>query len=180
MSGTFLQARGLTWTVGNTAIVDSLDLAVERGELVGVIGPNGAGKTTLLRLLAGVLTPTAGEVLRSGGNDRGRLPLHDREGVEFLDLEKTLTELFAEFSKGAFVKAAIPEVLKGMAKGARVEAVLKVYRLQKISGSDLERIVEECNHDLKAVMQKYRLQVDPQEVSLLIALKKKGGHPHAK
>jgi len=63
MSGVFLRARGLSWAVGSAVIVDRLDLAVDRGELVGVIGPNGAGKTTLLRLFAGVLTPTAGEVL---------------------------------------------------------------------------------------------------------------------
>ncbi len=66
MSGAFFRAHGLTWTVGSATIVDSLDLAVERGELVGVIGPNGAGKTTLLRLLAGLLPPTAGEVLLDG------------------------------------------------------------------------------------------------------------------
>jgi ABC-type polysaccharide/polyol phosphate transport system ATPase subunit len=39
-----------------------IDLAVERGETVGVIGRNGAGKTTLLRLLAGVSTPTEGRL----------------------------------------------------------------------------------------------------------------------
>ena len=66
MSGAFFRARGLTWTVGSATIVDRLDLDVERGDLVGVIGPNGAGKTTLLRLLAGLLTPTAGEVLLDG------------------------------------------------------------------------------------------------------------------
>jgi glutamyl-tRNA(Gln) amidotransferase subunit E len=96
-----------------------------------------------------------------------------REGVDFADLEKTLGELFHEFKKGTFVKAAIPEVLKGMAKGARAEAVLKVYRLQRITGKELEKIADECGHDMKAVMQKYRLQVDPQEVSILLALKKK-------
>lgn len=66
MSGVLLQARGLKWVVGNTTIIDGIDLAVERGELVGVIGPNGAGKTTLLRLLAGVRVPAAGEVLLDG------------------------------------------------------------------------------------------------------------------
>ena len=71
MSGEFLKARGLTWTVGKTTIVDNIDLAVERGELIGVIGPNGAGKTTLLRLLAGLLTPTAGEVFLDGGGIAG-------------------------------------------------------------------------------------------------------------
>ena len=97
-----------------------------------------------------------------------------REGVEFADLEKTLKELFAELKKGSFVKAAIPEVLKGMAKGARAEAVLKVYRLQKITGPQLESIVEESGHDLKKIMQKYRLQVEPAEVARLLGKKRKG------
>lgn len=96
-----------------------------------------------------------------------------REGVEFSDLEKALAELFSEYRKGSFVKAAIPEVLKAMAKGARVDAVLKVYRLQKISGKDLEAIAMEMDYDLKAIMQKYRLQVDAQEAASIIKEGKK-------
>jgi glutamyl-tRNA(Gln) amidotransferase subunit E len=98
-----------------------------------------------------------------------------REGVEFGHLEETLTGLFDEFRKGTFVKAAIPEVLKGMTKGASAESVLKVYRLQKISGKGLEKIVAENDYDMKKIMSKARLQVDPQEVSTL--LKKKKGAP---
>jgi ABC-2 type transport system ATP-binding protein len=41
--------------------VDGIDLAVQRGEVVGFLGPNGAGKTTTLKMLAGLLHPTAGE-----------------------------------------------------------------------------------------------------------------------
>jgi iron complex transport system ATP-binding protein len=66
MSGAFLRAKSLTWSVGTARIVERLDLSIERGELVGVIGPNGAGKTTLLRLLAGLLVPAEGEVLLEG------------------------------------------------------------------------------------------------------------------
>ena len=95
-----------------------------------------------------------------------------RDGVEFKHLEKTLIELFDEYKKGTFVKAAIPEVLKGMAKGARAEAVLKVYRLQKITGKDLVDIARENNFDMKKIMQKHRLQVDPQEVSKIIKKKR--------
>ncbi len=91
-----------------------------------------------------------------------------REGIEFADLEKALTDLFSEYRKGSFVKAAIPDILRNMAKGARAEAVIKVFRLQKISGKELEKLVEENNHDMKAVMQKYRLQVDPAEVSSML------------
>lgn len=97
-----------------------------------------------------------------------------REGVVFADLEKTLKELFTEYKKGSFVKAAIPEVLRGMAKGARAEAVLKVYRLQKITGPQLKKIAEENGYDMKKIMQKHRLQVDPAEVAQLIGKKKKG------
>jgi iron complex transport system ATP-binding protein len=66
MSAPLLQARALTWAVGEVTIVDQVDLSVRRGELVGVIGPNGAGKTTLLRLLAGLLNPSGGEVVLDG------------------------------------------------------------------------------------------------------------------
>ncbi len=43
-----------------------VDLAVRRGESVGVIGPNGSGKSTLLRLIAGVTAPTEGRVAVRG------------------------------------------------------------------------------------------------------------------
>ncbi len=88
-----------------------------------------------------------------------------REGIDFSDLEKSMVELFSEYKKGTFVKAAIPEVLKYMAKGARVDAVIKVYRLQKITGKDLEKLVAENGCNVAVIMQKYRLQVDPAEVN---------------
>jgi glutamyl-tRNA(Gln) amidotransferase subunit E len=95
-----------------------------------------------------------------------------REGIEFVNLEKTLSQLFSEYKKGSFVKAAIPDILKGMAKGARVDAVLKVMRLYKLTGAVLEKLIAEEGYDMKKVMQKLRLQVDPAEVSEIIRKKK--------
>ncbi len=91
-----------------------------------------------------------------------------REGVEIQDLEKTLLNLFREYNKGSFVKAAIPDVLKGMAKGARAEAVIKVYRLQKITGIELEKLVAENFYNMQSIMQAHRLQVDPKEVADIV------------
>lgn len=91
-----------------------------------------------------------------------------RDGFEFTDLEKTMVELFSEYKKGSFVKAAVPEVLKYMTKGARVDAVLKIYRLHKITGKDLEKLVSDNGCNLSVIMQKHRLQVDPAEVSQLV------------
>src|SRR5690606_8622349 len=57
-----VRVRGLrkTWRGGVEAL-RGLDLSVEEGQIFGVVGPDGAGKTTLLKVLAGVVSLTAGE-----------------------------------------------------------------------------------------------------------------------
>jgi iron complex transport system ATP-binding protein len=47
-------------------VLRGVELAVGAGDFLGVIGPNGAGKSTLLRVMAGVLAPSAGEMLLLG------------------------------------------------------------------------------------------------------------------
>jgi ABC-2 type transport system ATP-binding protein len=58
--------RDLTKRFGGFTAVDSVDLAVEPGEVVGILGANGAGKSTLMRMILGLLAPTAGDVLLFG------------------------------------------------------------------------------------------------------------------
>jgi len=60
------EAHGLSYRVGDKNLVDGIDLTISSGTLTVVMGPNGAGKSLLLRLLHGLLTPTAGEVLWGG------------------------------------------------------------------------------------------------------------------
>lgn len=48
-----------------TALKD-IDFTVEKGETLGIIGPNGSGKSTILKLIAGVMTPTTGQVIVRG------------------------------------------------------------------------------------------------------------------
>jgi tungstate transport system ATP-binding protein len=60
------EARGLVYRVGDTRLIDGIDVAISDGTLTVVMGPNGAGKSLLLRLLHGLLTPTAGQVLWGG------------------------------------------------------------------------------------------------------------------
>ncbi len=43
--------------------VTNISFDISQGEIVGYIGPNGAGKSTTIKMLAGILTPTAGEIL---------------------------------------------------------------------------------------------------------------------
>ena len=87
-----IRAHGLGRTFGAKRVIDNLDLDLARGGFLLVTGPNGSGKTTLLRLVAGLLVPTAGELLVETTRERvgfvGHEPLVYREltALENLDL----------------------------------------------------------------------------------------------
>ena len=66
-----LAARGLRRSFGRVTVLRDIDLILAPGEALAVAGPNGAGKTTLLRLLAGLLRPSAGEIVIHGRSLRG-------------------------------------------------------------------------------------------------------------
>ena len=61
-----IRVAGLVKRYGDRTAVDDLHFEVGAGEILGLVGPNGAGKTTTLRTLAGILSPTAGEVWIAG------------------------------------------------------------------------------------------------------------------
>jgi ABC-2 type transport system ATP-binding protein len=61
-----IETHALTRDFKKTRAVDSLDLAIQPGELFGLVGPDGAGKTTTLRLLAGLLEITSGSATVAG------------------------------------------------------------------------------------------------------------------
>ena len=57
-----LKLHEVSWKAGGMLILDAVSLAIEPGSLVGLIGPNGSGKSSLLRLLAGLNSPSQGQV----------------------------------------------------------------------------------------------------------------------
>ena len=57
-----LVTSGVKVHFGGTVALDSPEIAVRPGEIVGLIGPNGAGKTTLMNVISGVITPDRGSV----------------------------------------------------------------------------------------------------------------------
>ncbi len=67
-SGTLaVEAKGVSKSFGNRAIVKNFSTRILRGDRLGLVGANGTGKTTLIRLLTGALTPDQGFV-RHGAN----------------------------------------------------------------------------------------------------------------
>ncbi len=63
---TQLELQQLRKTFGRVVAVDSLDLAIDRGELVSLVGPSGCGKTTTLRMVAGLQQADRGRILLEG------------------------------------------------------------------------------------------------------------------
>jgi ABC-2 type transport system ATP-binding protein len=63
-----LEARGLTKYYGSVLAVQSIDFALEPGQVLGYLGPNGSGKSTTVKMLIGLLEPTSGQVLFHGKN----------------------------------------------------------------------------------------------------------------
>ncbi len=62
-----IELRGVSKRFGEVAAVEDVSFSVADGELVALLGPSGGGKTTVLRMIAGLETPTAGEI-RIRGN----------------------------------------------------------------------------------------------------------------
>jgi ABC-2 type transport system ATP-binding protein len=74
--------RGLTKRLhGGILAVDSFDLMVEQGQVVGLAGPNGAGKSVTLKVLLGLVRPTAGQVELFGQPVRPGAPVLRRVGA---------------------------------------------------------------------------------------------------
>ena len=61
-----LELRGITKTFGNFTAVHGIDLTVAEGEFFTIVGPSGSGKTTVLRMLAGLESPSGGDILLRG------------------------------------------------------------------------------------------------------------------
>lgn len=77
MNNTVLSCDQLTYTleqpIGEVAILKGVNCALQAGEIVAITGASGSGKSTLLHCLAGLDTPTSGQVLLQG-QDLSGLP----------------------------------------------------------------------------------------------------------
>jgi ABC-2 type transport system ATP-binding protein len=69
-----IRARSLVKKFGDHVALKGIDLSIEEGELFGLIGPDGAGKSTFFRIVAGLLSPTAGTLEREAGMTFGFVP----------------------------------------------------------------------------------------------------------
>jgi len=68
LKNTIAEMENVSFKYGDTLVLDSVFLKIEKGDFLGIIGPNGSGKTTLLKLFLGILKPDKGKVKLFGKN----------------------------------------------------------------------------------------------------------------
>ena len=61
-----IEINHLSKVFGSLKALDSVELNLEKGQIVGLLGPNGSGKTTLIKLMNGLLTPSEGSISING------------------------------------------------------------------------------------------------------------------
>jgi branched-chain amino acid transport system ATP-binding protein len=136
-----LVARGVTKRFGGLIAVNSVDFTIDERSIVSLIGPNGAGKTTFFNMIAGLYTPTSGEIEFDGTSITHRKP----HTITRLGIARTFQNirLFGTMS-------ALDNVLVGMharLKSNAFDAVMRSPRfnreeaLARERGLDLLRFV---------------------------------------
>jgi ABC-2 type transport system ATP-binding protein len=115
---------GLELVYGDgTAAVQGVDMAVPEGEFFGFLGPNGAGKTTTIKVLATLLSPTAGTV-RVNGFDVRSQARQVRESIGYMAQE---TSVDPELTAGENIRFACEAY--GIPRGDRPERVADLLEL---------------------------------------------------
>lgn len=86
-----LEARGLVKKYSGRTVVNEISITIARRSIVGLLGRNGAGKTTTFRMIVGMITPNAGNVLFESA-DITKLPMYKRArlGIGYLSQEPSI------------------------------------------------------------------------------------------
>ncbi len=74
--------NGISKSFDDNHVIKNFSYEISRGDKIGVIGNNGRGKTTLLKMLAGVLTPEKGEIVRGNHVEIGYFAQNHEETVD--------------------------------------------------------------------------------------------------
>jgi ABC-2 type transport system ATP-binding protein len=119
--------EGLTKKFNSFTAVDNVSLEIEEGEVFGLLGPNGAGKTTTIRMLACLISPTAGSATITG-YDIHRDPMKVRQSVGILTENPSLYERLTAYENMNFFAEAYG-VEDANQRQERIKELLEFFNL---------------------------------------------------
>ena len=128
---------------GSRHVLSAITLGVSEGERIGIVGPNGGGKSTLLRMIAGVETPDAGAITRTG--DVGVALLGQRDELdESATIREALVGARADHEWAG--DSAFREVLEGLMGGVELSLFSNGMDtpIAGLSGGERRRIALAC------------------------------------
>jgi branched-chain amino acid transport system ATP-binding protein len=118
-----LAVAGLHTHYGKSHILHGVTLEIGPGEVVGLLGRNGVGKSTTLKAIAGLVHPSAGEVLYEGRSIRRLAPhIVARLGIGYVPEERRIFPLLTVLEN---LRTGLDR--RGVGKGKKAELLDKVY-----------------------------------------------------
>lgn len=143
-----IEIRNVSKNFNAFKALDNINLDIQSGELVALLGPSGCGKTTLLRIIAGLETPDAGNIVFHG-EDVSQHDVRDRN-VGFVFQHYALFRHMTVFDNVAFGLRMKP---KGERPGesaikAKVHELLNMVQLDWLA----DRYPEQLPEDRKSVV----------------------------
>lgn len=132
-----LELQNLEKKFGNFVAVNKIDLKIDKGELFGFLGPNGAGKTTTIKMIAGLLSPSYGNILLDGV-DVWQKPIESKMKIGYIPdqpflYDKLTGREYLYFSGGLFnlskqfLKNKIEETIELLKIGSWIDKRTEEY-----------------------------------------------------
>ena len=132
----------LTKKYGEFTAVDCLNLEISPGEIFGFLGPNGAGKTTTIRMIAGLLNPTAGQIIL----DKKDMVNNSIEAKKVIGLIPDRPFLYDKLSGIEFLRFIAN--LYGLRKEETERRIKRFFDLFELNGWE-EELIESYSHGMK-------------------------------
>jgi len=127
-----IEVTSLSFSYGETHVLEDISLMVKENDFIAIIGPNGSGKTTLVKVMLGILAPTGGTVTRLLRKHQiGYVPQRYTIDKNF---PGTVKEILATQDKAGSVQAGIDNLLNKKfisLSGGQQQRVLIALALQQ-------------------------------------------------
>jgi zinc transport system ATP-binding protein len=131
INNALIEAQNVSLTLGSRKVLDHVNMAVRKSEIVTLIGPNGAGKSTLVKVLLGLIPHSSGQVVKQPNLRIGYVPQRFAHATAVpIDVMRLMT----------LTQPATPEEVKFSLRETAVDHLAK-QRVDALSGGELQRVL---------------------------------------